>query len=301
MPLMLAGGIPPGYFWAIAAAVFWSLAVVLFRKAGELASPPALNLFKNLIALGCYVPLIAIVSGLQMPDWNGRDWLLVALSGVLGIAVADTMFFAALNRLGAGLNAVVNCLYFPSLALQAYLFLGQPVSPGALAGGLLVISAILLGAAGGPLPGTSRRDLLVGVLFAAGGVVVVGLGVVLIDALLDRSPVLLTTAVRLAFGLVALLPVLLIRSVRVELRGLLVPSAWWRIAVPGSVLGTALAMWAWLKGFAESDNIAAVGVLNELSTVFVFLLATWLLGEPLTVRRSLAAGLGFIGAALVLW
>ncbi len=298
---MSGGTIEAGYFWAIAAAVFWSLAVVLFRKAGERASPLGLNLFKNVVAMACYAPLVILFTGAHPPAWSLDDWLRVAISGIVGIALADTMFFAALNRLGAGLNAVVNCLYFPSLALQAYIFLGQSVTPGALIGGLLVIAAILLGAAGGPLPGTSRRDLVTGVAIAAGGVVVVGLGVIIIDSILDRSPVLYTTAVRLAFGMLALLPLLGRRSLRLELRELLTPSAWWRVAVPASVLGTALAMWAWLKGFAESDNIAAVGVLNELSTVFIFLLATWLLHEPLTVRRSLAVLMGFVGAAFVIW
>lgn len=296
---MIANLLQLGPFWAIVAAVLWSLAVILFRKAGERASPLALNLFKNLVALACYAPLVVWLTP-ALPSWTTRDWLLLAISGILGIAVADTMFFAALNRLGAGLNAIVSCLYFPALALQAFVFLGQAVPPKALVGGLLVISAIVIGAGGGPLPGTRRRDLVVGILIGAADVLIVGYGVILIEPMLHRSPVLFTTALRLLFGTLALLPMLGLRSLRQEVAQILVPSPWWRFAVPGAILGTALAMWAWLLGFAVSDNMAVIGVLNQLSTVFVFLLAAWLLSEPLTARRALAVALGFIGAAVVL-
>ena len=41
------------------------------------------------------------------------DYLLVLVSGALGIGIADTLFFKCLNTLGAGLTAIIDCLYSP--------------------------------------------------------------------------------------------------------------------------------------------------------------------------------------------
>ena len=46
-------------------------------------------------------------------------------SGVVGIAVADTLVFAGLNILGAGRAAVVDCSYAPILVLFSFLLLGE--------------------------------------------------------------------------------------------------------------------------------------------------------------------------------
>ncbi len=42
-----------------------------------------------------------------------NSWVLLSLSGFLGITLADLFFFIALNRLGAGMAAIVECLYLP--------------------------------------------------------------------------------------------------------------------------------------------------------------------------------------------
>jgi len=48
-----------------------------------------------------------------------------------------------------------------------------------------------------------------------------------------------------------------------------------------------------------ATNVA--GVLNQSSTVFVLILATLFLGEPLTLRRVLAIAAGTVAALLATW
>jgi drug/metabolite transporter (DMT)-like permease len=287
-----------GEMWAILAALFWAIAVVLFKKAGEEAPPLALNLFKDAVALVCFVPVLIVSSRTLAPSWSLQTWLLVAASGILGISIADTMYFMALNRLGASFTAVVNCLYFPSLALLAHFFLGERVSGTDLVGGGLVVAAILVGAAGRPQAGSSRRDITTGILVGAGAEIVVGVGVILVDGILHTAPVLWTTTFRLLAGTVALVPILALRPERHILGRLFRPSPWWRLAVPASILGAALAMWAWLQAFALI-GVSRAAILNQLSTIFIFVLAALVLKEPVTPRRLVAVVLAFAGAALV--
>ena len=63
---------------------------------------------------------------------------------MIGISVADTLFFMALNRLGAGLNAVVTCLYFPIITVFAHAFLGEGLPLSAIVGGGILVFFLLL-------------------------------------------------------------------------------------------------------------------------------------------------------------
>jgi drug/metabolite transporter (DMT)-like permease len=287
-----------GEFWALSAGILWSVAVVLFRRAGEEAAPLPLNLFKNVVGLVFFVPLLALAQVDFIPAWPAEVWLRVALSGLLGITLADTMFFMALNRLGAGLVAVVDCLYFPIMVLMAYWFLGEAVTLAAVVGGGLVVLGILIGSLERPPGGASKRDIAEGVVIGSAGMVFVGLGVMLIDELLNPDQVLAATTFRLLFGTAALVPLVLAGPDRSSLRRLASPTPWWRTAVPASVLGGALAMLAWLNGFALT-SVASAAILNQLSTIWIFVLAAAFLQEPMTRRRVLAVILAMAGVVLV--
>ncbi|MFO0039483.1 MAG: EamA family transporter, partial [Synechococcaceae cyanobacterium] len=81
---------------ALVAALCWTVASLLWRRIPTSLSGAQLNLLKNLIALAVQLPLLALV------PWrgDGRSLLLLALSGVIGIAAGDSLYFAALRRLG---------------------------------------------------------------------------------------------------------------------------------------------------------------------------------------------------------
>ena len=47
----------------------------------------------------------------------------LVVSGLLGIAIADTLVFMALRRLGAALLAIVDCIYAPTVILLSVMVL----------------------------------------------------------------------------------------------------------------------------------------------------------------------------------
>lgn len=289
-----------GEVWALASGLFWAIGVVLFARAGERIPPLPLNLFKDVVSLLFFLPLLLLLEGGLVPAWDPRTWLLLALSGFIGITLADTLFFMSLNRLGAGLNAVVDCLYYPAMVSVAFVVLGEPVRAVDVVGGALVVAGILVGSVSRPAPGRDRRDIVAGILLGALGMLLVALGVAAVDGVLARESVLGVTAYRLLFGTLALIPLnLALPRHRRVLADLARPSPLWRHALPASVVGGALAMWAWLEGFARAD-IAPAAVLNQLSTIWIFLLAVAVLGEPATRRRVAALALAFGGALLVM-
>jgi len=286
-----------GELCAVGAALSWACAVILFRKSGDTVPPFELTLFKTLLALLIFVPAIPLFGEPLVPAVPAVDWVALLVSGLVGITFADALFFVSLKRLGAGLTAVVDCLYSPWVILLSVLLLGETLGPAQLVGALLVVSAILVGSAGGAPAGTSRRDLLVGLLAGVLSMASMAASVILVKDVLDRAPLLWTTALRLVGGLGGLA---LLSLVWPRWRGawkVLRPAPVWRVMIPAVLLGNVVALAAWLAGFKHtSASVAAI--LNQLSTIFIFLLAAVFLREPLTARRGLAVVLAVSGGIL---
>ena len=113
-----------GEMLSVGAALLWAGSVILFRKSGRSYPPLALNFFKNIVAaVLLLLTLLAVRQDLfrQAPL---LDYALLALSGVLGIALGDTLFFKSLNIVGAGLSQIASLSYSPFVILFTFVFLG---------------------------------------------------------------------------------------------------------------------------------------------------------------------------------
>ncbi|MFN2250769.1 MAG: DMT family transporter [Anaerolineae bacterium] len=304
----MSGWAQSGEFWAVVAGLLWAVAVILYRLAGDKVPPLTMNLFKGVVALVVFIPLLVApalmgAEGAGWPDWTADTWLKLIASGVIGITLADTFFFAALNRLGAGLTSVVGCLYFPILAVMANIVLGDQLSTVTVAGAGLIIAGIVLGSLGTAgtrsTEGLSSRDLAIGVLFQASAVLTLAVSVVMVTDIVRAEPVLWTTSVRLAAGTAVIAPIVLLGPQRHVARLLFRPSPLWRYALPGAVLGGALSNLAWIAGFAHTQ-IAIAAILNQLATIYIFVLAAVVLNEPFTPRRAAAVTAAFAGAAIII-
>ncbi len=98
---------------ALLAPVSWSFAIIMFRVTGLKVPPLALNLFKSVLALILFTLTILILGRNFSGGATTRQINMLLVSGVIGIAVADTLFFMCLNRVGAGMQAIVNTSYSP--------------------------------------------------------------------------------------------------------------------------------------------------------------------------------------------
>lgn len=291
-------------------ALFWAIAVLLFKKSGELIGPVTLNLWKNtvgVVLLG--LTLLLLPRGLATPPgMTGADVLTLLASGMIGIAVADSIFLASLNRLGAGRSAIVDCLYSPFVVSCAWLYLGDPVGPALFVAMALMAGAILLGAwqpgpSTGPgangQPPMPARELHVGVGLGVLSMALMAVGIVLAKPVLDRSEPLWATEVRLLGGLSFLaVQTLASRTLRADAVRAFTPGPAWRVLLPAAVVGTYIAIVLWTMGMTWTRTGTA-SVLNQLSNVFVLFLAWPFLGEPLTWRKAGAIALGVTGGLVV--
>ena len=128
---------------ALVTAVTWAFAVILFKRSGEPVHPLTLNLFKNLLAFILFIPTVYIFGDrLIRPVPMNEYWLLI-ISGIIGIGIGDTLFLKSLNLLGAGLQAIVSCMYSPSIIALSFVWLGEGMSVLQIIGAVMIISAVL--------------------------------------------------------------------------------------------------------------------------------------------------------------
>lgn len=287
-----------GQALALATAIVWAFAVILFKKSGETVHPIALNLFKNLLAAALFLPTLWLFGVVLVRQAPARDYLLLVLSGALGIGIADTLFFMCLNRLGAGLTAIVDCLYSPFVISLSFLWLGERMMPWQLAGAGVIVAAVLLAIVDKPRGGISRRNLVWGITWGVLALAAMAVGIVMIKPLLERSPLLWVTEVRLLAAIAVLGLVLLVHPARRAIVASTFSSHGWGYTVSGSFVGAYLAMILWLGGMKYTQASIA-SALNQTSNIFVFLFAALLLKEPINLQRIVAILLAVTGAMLV--
>ena len=281
---------------ALLAPLCWAVAVILFKRSDR-ASPVSLNLFKNTFAF-VLLSLTLVALGISLPrDRPLSDWVRLAASGLLGLAIADTMLFAALSRIDASRLAAVDTLYSPAVVALSIPLLGERHTLTFALGAAAVVTGIAI-ATIRRRPLATSPGVWVGTLLGAGAISGTALGVVIAKPVLERSDLWEVTWTRLAVGLAGQAAWVAVTGRGTEARRAFVPSSLWRTLVPAAFVGTYVSLVLWLGGFKWADASVAA-VLNQLATVYVLVLARVVLGEtlrPAQVAGTLlaAAGAGWI-------
>jgi len=289
-----------GKIFALSSSLVWAFAVLFFKRIGETVRPVALNLYKTIIAAVLFLPLIALSEGFSCPDgMTSTDFWMLFLSGIVGITLADSIFFKSLNLLGAGLSAIVDCLYSPLLILMSCLFLGEILSLRVFSGGSLIIGAILIGTVSLKNRTAPPKNILLGTLLGAIAMVCISAGVILMKPALEHVSILWVMEIRLIAALLTLSIQVGIHRHRKELVASLVTKRTWQLALPGTILGNVLAMLFWVAAF-KYTTVNSAAVLNQTSTIFIVILASIFLHEKFTVRRFFAMLLAFSGSVIVI-
>lgn len=290
-----------GSAFALACAFFWAFAVILFKKAGENFSPIALNIYKSVVAVALIALTMLVLDIPFFPDTTPRVWWILILSGILGITLADIFYFSSLNHLGAGMVAVVECLYLPCVLVFSYILLDERMGFWGIVGSALVLCAIVVGAV--PLKDLTSGNLgkdqnMWGICSGILAMMFVALGIVITKDVLDQADVFWATFVRVAAGLVGLVPIVLCHPERMRFARELKFSKAWLNAFPATVSGNYIALVLWVAGM-KYTTASKAAVLNQMSTIFIFILATVWLKEKMTAQRLAAIVLAVAGAYLV--
>ncbi|MBU6230785.1 MAG: DMT family transporter [Cyanobacteria bacterium REEB459] len=288
-----------GELAALGAAFLWATATVMFGQLGKSLSPLVLNLAKGVMAIALILLTLLLLKG-PPTGLEPRPIVLLILSGMVGIGLGDTAYFAAINRIGARQALLLETLAPAMTAWLAGVLLAENIGLTAWVGILLTLVGVgwvISQRLSQPerVPWQFNGGVIYAVLAALGQAT----GAVLSRAALAQSAIhpLWSSLLRLGGGGALILMIVIKQGgIGDRIRPLQNPRI---LAMVGlaALLGTYLAIY--LQQFALQHSPAGVAqALTSTSPLFVLPMAA-ALGDPVSGRTVAGVGLALVGVYLL--
>jgi len=279
---------------ALASAFLWAVAAILFGQIGREMSARAINLAKGLVASIC---LLFIVFPLSFSELPASSFWMLALSGVLAIAIGDTLYLLSIQRLGARLTLLMGTL-IPVVTALISIFVFQEFMSS------LAYLSLLLTVLGVAFVLWSKAERNQKHILWLSGLAVAGLfvlteaaGILLTKWAVFEIDSLEATFIRQVWGIFGLVVwALVARDLVSGFKPLKNNPRLYKKLLITSIIGALLG--TWLSILALKLTYASVAVaLNSTSPIFVLPLAMIFLKEKVhrfTIYGSIVAVLGVI-------
>lgn len=286
-----------GEIAAVSAALVWAIATWIYSQFSHQFSALQLNIVKGVIASGMML-LVVPLSLDAMPELSSLHFAVLALSGVIGIAVGDSAYFASLKRIGPNKTLLLESLAPPLSGVLALLALGSVLSLQSWLGVVittLAVSATVFHADDSKVDWQGVGYGLVASVCQASGVVISHYALVAGDL-----PPLLGALIRLSMGVLVVMIIILwierkpYQTMGAHLKSLGKSGFGWLLAA--IFVGTFLALW--LQQIAlKYANPAIAQSLIATSPLFMLVIYA-IKGEPISKRALLGTVAAVVGISL---
>lgn len=286
---------------ALLSAFSWAVAAVLFSRLGNEVSAAGLNLSKGLIALLC-LSFALWPEGLSIVD--SQSMIALALSGIVGIALGDTLYFLTLMKLGPRLTLLTGNLIPIVTGIFAVILFNEQVPAWGWLGILITLAGVgyvLWDKA--PRAAIGIVEWRQGVVWALLFVFANALGILLTKVGVVQLSAYEASFIRQAWAIAAIVAWGLASGALLEWVKPLQNRRLWLPLFAAAIIGAFIG--AWLSVAALKYTHAAVAAtLNSTSPLFILPLAAIFLREKISVRAWLGAvvalsGIGIYFASVV--
>ena len=285
-----------GDLYAVITAVCWSSAVILFDISTKNFTAIQLNVLKNFIGVLGFILTIVFFS-IPSPNFSQQDIFTLALSGFLGILIADGLFLESLRRLGSGISAVVSTIYTPTVFIIAFILFNETINLHSYIGGVLVLGGITISVFQPPKT-IKKRDLYIGILFGIIANILTAYSVLIIKPIMKNNSVIYVALYRFSIGFIFGILINILKSGIKQVIQKFKQGLTNQYVILGAFLGTYLSVIFWLAGY-KYTLAGRAAIYNQLSTVFIIILARVFLKEPMTSKKIIGVSLAIFGAMIV--
>ena len=285
-----------GDIYALLTAVCWSFAVILFELSSNKLNPLQINIVKNSFGVIGFIITILILD-IPYPNFSNKNLVILAISGLIGVGIADLFFLESLKKIGSSLSAIVATVYAPSVFIIAYIIFNETTTLNVYLGTFLILGGIVVSTYNFPKQITSSQ-LFTGVLFGALAQVLTAASVLSVKPIMLDNPILYVALIRFGVGLMSAIIFMLLKS-GYSLVLITLKQGYRNIfLLGGSFFGTYLSVILWLAGY-KYTLAGRAAIYNQLSTVLISIMAVYFLKDTLTIKKKVGILLSFIGAVIV--
>ena len=285
-----------GDLYALLTAVCWSISVILFDLSSNKFNPLQINIVKNFLGVIGFIITIFILN-IPYPNFSNKSLIILTISGIIGVGVADLLFLDSLNKIGSSFSAIVATIYAPSVFIIAYIFFDEIITLNVYIGSILVLGGIVVSTYNSPKL-ISSYHLVTGFFYGALAQILTAISVLSVKPIMVDNPILYVALIRFGMGSFIGLVLLVYKTGLSEVIVTFKNGISNTFMLLGAFFGTYLSVILWLAGYKYTLSGKAA-IYNQLSTVFISIMAVLFLKEQLTNKKKIGIALSFFGAVFV--
>ncbi|GAP16461.1 DMT family transporter [Levilinea saccharolytica] len=289
-----------GELAALAAAMIWSVSSMIWAQLSRKLTALELNLLKGVLAGIMFLGAMAVL-GEFVNQVAPLAFILLCISGFIGIGLGDTAYMKALQAIGARRTLLMGTLSPPMTGIIAWIFLGETLPLRAWVGILITILGVAWVITDRtPQPENAPNNLRAGIIFGLISGLTQAVGSVLSRFAFmytDISP-LTSALIRMSAGSLLLI-VWLITLRQPVLQWVRQPGAakLWGLILIATFSGAFIGMW--LQQVSLDRALAGVSqTLISTSPLFVLPVAA-LMGEKVSARAVVGVLIALVGVGLL--
>ncbi len=295
-----------GELAALSTAVLWSITSLFFTSASRRIGSYWLNKIRILFAVVLLGSTLILTTGQLLPPgipmWS---YLLLILSGIIGLSLGDACLFQAYVVIGPRLSLLIFTAWPIMAAVTAWLFLSEELGLRAIIGIAITVAGMIWVTVERNTNGDGgshheRKKLRLGILLALGGAAGQAIGLVLAKAGMGDNilPPLPATFIRMV---AAVLAIWLFGIFRGDLRDIKEKFSNKRavlLALGGAVVGPFLGVWMSLVAVQHAKTGVAAAIMSTVP-VLVIPLVILFYKEKVSPRAMIGAAITAGGVALL--
>lgn len=285
-----------GALCALASALTWAVTSLLVRTVSPPLSSVTVSAVRALLGGGVLLAWVLLSGGGgRLTSMGETNFLLLAVSIVVAIALGDVMFFESARFLGLARAMTVSMVYPLMSAGFAAIFLGEPLTARVGAGSVVTLVGLVLIVRARPGERVRKERLGVGLAAAFTAAVAWAVSLLVLKPALGTLDPVTAQAVRLPLAALVLFatpwgwgsPRQVLEADRATL---------WRVALLGLI--TAGSSVLFVTGVKWAD-VAVAAVLSSTAPLFALPLGLIFLGERVTGLALAGTALAVAGVALI--
>lgn len=291
-----------GQIAALATSLLWATSSSLFTLGGRRQNPYITNRVRLLGATLLLLVTHLLFLGIWIPTESLYVWLLLGLSGIIGLALGDGMLFLAYVRIGPRVSMLLMSMVPIVTTAVAWVFFAERLSLEKLAAILIVIggiSMVILERRKGP---SIFKITIVGILLGIGAMLGQAIGLLIakeaMENMLSANAPLSATLLRMIWGTAAIWLASIGGGKIRRTVGSFKDAKFMRFIVLAMIFGPYLGIWA---SYIAIDNapIGIASTLMALPPLFMIPISRIVFKESITIPSVVGTVITLLGVAII--